>query len=224
VRANNNIIYCAPYISEHILKININDGTVETLDNIEMRFGLWLQGELASDNSIYFMPSRARRIMRPNPDNDTLSSVGDDLGRGYKYGGTVVGNDDCVYGIPYFATHIIKFDPVNPDTSSAVGEEAEERFECGNGVLGGDGYIYDANQYGEVLQIDTTNNHYTWIGDRIFLGSGAGQGDPIVGVDKCIYWPPSDDNSVLKTRRYNNCHRSWGMTSVQEVTNGRVEL
>jgi hypothetical protein len=163
-----------------------------------MRFGLWLQGELASDNSIYFMPSRARRIMRPNPDNDTLSSVGDDLGRGYKYGGTVVGNDDCVYGIPYFATHIIKFDPVNPDTSSAVGEEAEERFECGNGVLGGDGYIYDANQYGEVLQIDTTNNHYTWIGDRIFSRGGVRWGDPIVGADKCIYWPPSNANRVLK--------------------------
>ena len=102
------------------------------------------------------MPSRARRIMRPNPDNDTLSSVGDDLGRGYKYGGTVVGNDDCVYGIPNEATRIVKYNPADPDTTSIVGEEVVEGgFYCGNGVLGGDGFIYAANPFGQVLQIDT---------------------------------------------------------------------
>jgi hypothetical protein len=73
--------------------------------------------------------------MKLNPDNDTLSSVGDDLGggcvgdgygEGYgKYSGTVVGKDYCLYGIPDDNTHIIKFDPTNPDTTSTVGEEAE---------------------------------------------------------------------------------------------------
>ena len=137
--------------------------------------------------------------MRLNPDNDTLSSVGDDLGEGYrKYFGTVVGNDDRVYGIPYGETRIIKFDPANPDTSSTVGEGAEEDFECGSGVLAGDGYIYAVHDSGQVLQIDTANNNYTWIGDRIFSGSGKGWGDPIVGVDKCIYCPPFDAIRVLK--------------------------
>ena len=51
---------------------------------------------LAPDNNIYYMPYRAHRIMRLNPDNDTLSSVGDGLGRGwFKYRGsaTMVGNE-----------------------------------------------------------------------------------------------------------------------------------
>ena len=50
------------------------------------------------------MPFSARRIMKLNPDNDSLSSGGDDLGEGaYKYNGTVVGKaDDCVYGIHTF--------------------------------------------------------------------------------------------------------------------------
>ena len=135
------------------------------------------------------MPNNARRIMRLNPDNDTLSSVGDDLGtRIFKYGGTVVGNDDCLYGIPLHAAHIIKFDPTNPDTTSTVGEEAEKWFCCGNGVLGGDGDIYVANEFGQVLQIDsTTSSDYTWNGDRIYSGNGKGWGDPIVGVNKCFY-------------------------------------
>jgi streptogramin lyase len=209
VRANNGKIYCAPYDAEHILKIDPIQGTVETLDDVELpetelpetgNGYLWASGALAQDNYIYYMPFDARRIMRLNPDNDSLTSVGDDLGeQGFKYIGTVVGNDDCVYGIPHEATRIIKFDPTNPDTTSTVGEEAEEgEFECDNGVLGGDGNIYAVNRYGQILQIDTTSNNYTWIGDRIYSGYGPGWGHPIVGADKCIYWPPSHANRVLK--------------------------
>ena len=112
--------------------------------------------------------------MRLNPDNDTLSIVGGDLGGGWwKYGGTVVGNDDCVHGIPLLTTRIVKFDPTNPGTTSFIGEDAEENFECDKGVLAGDGYIYAANYAGQVLQIDTNNCNYIWIGDRIYsLGTG----------------------------------------------------
>jgi hypothetical protein len=204
VRANTGDIYCAPFCSDHILKIKTNDGTVETLDNVEVPEetgygGMWTSGALAADNSIYYMPRSARRIMRLNPDNDTLSSVGDDLGsETFKYSGTVVGCDDFVYGIPSEATRIIEFDPTNPDTTSTVGEEAEVPFRYENGVLGGDGDIYAANDAGQVLQIDTTRNNYTWIGDRIYAGRIWKFGNPIVGVDKCIYWPPFNANRVLK--------------------------
>jgi hypothetical protein len=98
---------------------------VETLDNVELpKTGeyLWASGALASDNNIHYMPDSAHRIMRLNPDNISLSSVGDNLGeqRG-KYRGTVVGNDNCVYGIPDEATSIVKFDPTKPDTTSTGG-------------------------------------------------------------------------------------------------------
>jgi hypothetical protein len=209
VRANNGRIYCAPFGADHILKIDTIQGTVETLDNVELpETGdwLWQSGALAADNNIYYMPANAHRIMRLNPDNDSLSSVGDDLGEGgFKYSGTVVGNDNCLYGIPYCTTRIIKYNPADPDTTSTVGDEAERAFFCGNGVLGGDGYIYAANgasqvlNAGQVLKIDTTSNNHTWIGDQIYSGLlGAGWGDPIVGVDKCIYWPPFCANRVLK--------------------------
>ena len=76
---------------------------------------------------LYGIPSGARRVVKFHPldkslteigpdlgevdssggveclnhDNDTCSSVGDDLGDGYcKYIGTVVGYDDCLYGMP----------------------------------------------------------------------------------------------------------------------------
>jgi hypothetical protein len=206
VLANTGSIYCAPYCADHILKININDGTVETLDNVDLPetgSRLWLSGALATDNHIYYMPAHARRIMRLNPDNDSLSSVGDDrddlVEEWWKYRGTVVGNDDFLYGIPYDATHIVKFDLTNPDTTFTVGEEVVEGFKCGNGVVGGDGYIYAVNRSGQVLKVDATRNNYTWIGDPISnMGRSNGWGDPIVGADKCIYWPPFYANRVLK--------------------------
>jgi hypothetical protein len=116
----------------------------------------------------------------------------------YTHSGTVVGNDDFLYGIPFDTTRIVKFDPTNPDTTSTVGEEDKEDFEVWNGVLAGDGDIYAANWYGQVLQIDSTSNNYTWIGDPIYSEAGEGWGDPVVGADKCIYWPPSDANHVPK--------------------------
>jgi hypothetical protein len=78
---------------------------------------------------------------------------------------------------------------------------------------------------GQVLQIDTARTNHTWIGDAIYSGGGVGWGDAFVGVDKCIYWPPFNANRVLKfDPRHYNCHRSWGMTWVKDVTNGSVEL
>jgi outer membrane protein assembly factor BamB len=205
VLANTGSIYCAPYRAEHILKIDTIQGTVETLDNVRLPetgdWGLWESGALAGDNHIYYMPASARRIMRLNPDNDSLSSVGDDLGEGeYKYSGTVVGNDKCLYGIPLEARRIAKFDPTNPATTSTVGEEVDlyEGFDCGNGVLAGDGYIYAVNESGQVLKVDTTNGNYIWIGDPIYSENGMEWGDPIIGADQCIYWPPQNANRVLK--------------------------
>ena len=141
-------IYCAPYDAEHILKIDTIQSTVETLDDIELpetgAGSSWNSGALGADNNIYYMPFNARRIMKLNPDNDSLSSVGGDLGEGWKYRGTVVGNDDCLYGIPNQGYRIIKFDPTNPDTTSFVGEEHE--FYTSESVLADDGYVCTRKQ------------------------------------------------------------------------------
>jgi hypothetical protein len=62
VRANTGSIYCAPFNARYILKINTNDGTVETLDDVELpetSHGLWASGALAADNNIYYLPYHA---------------------------------------------------------------------------------------------------------------------------------------------------------------------
>ena len=64
--------------------------------------------------------------------------------------------------------------------------------------MGGGGYIYAANRYGQVLKVDATSNNHTLIGNKIYSGAGEGWGHPTIGADKCIYWPPLHANRTLK--------------------------
>jgi hypothetical protein len=220
-----------PFGPIEFLKINTNDGTVETLDDLELPEtggGLWQSGAFAADNNIYYMPSFARRIMRLNPDNDTLSSVGDDLGGGgFKYLGTAVGNDDWVYSIPSNAKRIIKFDPTNPDTTSTVGEEAEEEFRCGNGVLVADGDIYSVNRLVKYCRLILQAVTIPGLGIQSIQEmerNGATLLLELISVFIGLLLLPIVYSNL--TPRHNNHHRSWGVTwgVVKRIGNGWVEL
>ena len=52
---------------------------------------------------------------------------------------------------------------------------------------------------GQILRIDTANNDLKVIGSKIYDGEeGPGWGRPVIGDDKCIYFPPSYHDRVLK--------------------------
>ena len=179
IRAKNGSIYCLPQLdrynnAKYILKITPNDGgdaKVEVLNDRplpEEGNDLWLEGALASDGCIYYMPYNARRILKLDPENDdSLSLVGDDFGEeDDKYNGAIAGTDGFIYGLPNNRTlQIIKFQPADNSISN-VGEAFDEREYFRGGVLANDGNIYAANHYGQVLKIDTVSNDYKFIGDR----------------------------------------------------------
>ena len=207
VRAvTNDCIYCAPCYAKYMLKINTKNGIVETMENTDLPESgdyLWVSGAVAADNHIYYMPADARYILRLNTYKDTLSSVGNDLGKGWnKYCGTVAGNNGFMYGIPDEANRILKFNPTDPHYNNVS-------FWCGqgtfgfstNGVLGIDGNIYILNNHGRVLKLDDVNESLSWIGEDIPYPAGLKSpqwGNPIVGADNCIYWPPYRANRVIK--------------------------
>ena len=189
------VIYCPPCDDDSygILKIDTITDMVTILDfNLLPERGgyMWASCAVALDGCIYCVPLDARRIMKLDPNNnDTMTSVEDDLGRGEdKCNGTIVGIDECVYGILYDSKRILKYDPINYITSF-VGEEDEEDFDCrGDGVLRRDGCIYALNNAGRILKIDTTNNSHCF---SIQLDRDEEYGwswiDPILGIDGCIY-------------------------------------
>ena len=204
------IIYCPPYNSRRrgILKIDTNTDTVTELNaNLLPERGdhMWESCALALDGCIYCMPSNARRIMKLDPNNgDAITSVGDDLGSTeYKYIETVVGIDGCVYGIPldFEIVGILKYDTIN-DITFFAGEESGEYWECNNGAVERDGFIYVLITNCQVLKIDTCTTNNSLIFDVHSTQPGYGKvddwGHAILGIDGCIYWPPMMAGRTLK--------------------------
>ena len=198
-------IYCPPVIFDRgILKIDTNTDTVTELDaNLLPEHCKRESCAVALDGCNYFMPHDTRCIMTkldPN-NNDSMSSVGDDLGEDgpNKYSGTVIGIDGCVYGIPNYSKRIVKYDPIN-DTTSFVGEAVNRGYMCnGSGALGRDGCIYAFNQFGRVLKINTTNNYHSFVGNWVESNHDQrGWTDAILGIDGCIYSPPYNAHRILK--------------------------
>lgn len=193
----------------------------------------WKSGVLAKDDHMYFMPSGARRILQLNPYTEKIKTVG---GRDLEgtpteeqnnwYSGTVLGSDGYIYGIPHYADLIVKFCPSSISLSSNDGciafvERAKDSslsldhdvrcFYCGNGVLV-DGCIYALSSDGSILKIDLNENHYKWNGqiDTMFEA-----GDPIVGADHCIYWPPAHGDASTQILKFdptnpNFCSGNYG--------------
>ena len=211
VLAGNGSIYCIPhndFLGDiGILKIDTVNETV-TIVNVEEPpetsvLASWSPGALALDGCIYFMPCHARRILKFDPENESVASVGEDLGDDRsKYFGTVRGIDGCLYGIPYHEKRIARYNPID-QSITFVGEETDRFFFCSNGVEGRDGCIYALNSFygaqlsihrNAVLRIDVANNSYSfvWSGNK-----GAFSG-AILGNDGCIYWPPAGANRTLK--------------------------
>ena len=144
VLANNGSIYCIPYYSDKILKIDTVNETVTLLDTKLPETGdtRWSPGALAHDGCIYFMPYNACRILRFDPEDESVASVGEDLGEGCeKYENTVLGTNGWLYGIPYGSDRIVRFNPID-QTTSTVGETKVIDFLCGGGVLAGARWIH----------------------------------------------------------------------------------
>ena len=215
IKADNGCIYCVPCEADFFLKIIPGEGKnteVRILQEQEIprhnKFH-WSAGVLANDGCIYYLPhdDYGGRILMLNPsDGDSLSFIGRGIIDEYGFTPVVLGNDGYIYGIA--RNRIIKFSPMDHSVSyigtnfeehyhSTGVASAEDYFRTG-AVLADDGYIYSANQYGQIIRIEPEQNDWKIIGNRICDGYSPGWGCPVLGADKCIYFPPAWHDRVLK--------------------------
>ena len=85
VLAESGSIYCAAryigpnnggrILKNHTINVTVSILNVEFPETGEEYIGMCTSGALALDGCIYFMPTDARRILRLNPEEDTVSSV-----------------------------------------------------------------------------------------------------------------------------------------------------
>jgi hypothetical protein len=232
VLAKNGCIYCPPsdYGDDNsfkMLKIYTNDGTVVSFGINE---GEWMSGALGADDCIYFCPfykidRDTIHILRVDPDTDTLSNIELPDCSYLSFVGTVLGKDNCIYGLlqnNYTEKCVLRFDPMNPQDISFFGnagqeyhedefdEEEDKSFDFNtDGVLGNDGHIYALNYYGQVLKVDTSKRIVSTMQKKLKSGYIT---RPIIGLDQCIYWPSRDakdrvlkfDPTTQSTRKYDS--------------------
>ena len=169
-------------------------------------FGSYKSGCLANDGCLYYFPDEDLKVLKLDPNKgECLSFAGEPVENASRIR-AVRGSDDCIYGIPAVIPDkfdVLKFNPVNNCISTMSGKISEAlsgrkryRYIVG-GVMAEDGNIYAATEFGQVLKINVVKNECSFIGRKIYSGDTFGWGSPIIGENKCIYFPPSNHNQVL---------------------------
>ena len=139
IRANNDVIYGLPCHADSILRIDArrkksngyssNDVSITTIpipynndyfdneqEQKEEKDMIWkYHGGAISpiDNCIYCIPQSASRVLRINPNDESISFVGPKLPGKYKwYGGVVGKSDGAIYGVPQNSGSVLRICPM----------------------------------------------------------------------------------------------------------------
>jgi len=146
VHASNELTYVLS-TEDEIMKFNPNDLSFVkaklSIDSIDvwMQYNDWIEHK---DGHLYTIPLNGSKVMKVNMTTLSSTTVGNDLGNEmFKWGSSVLGKDNCIYGIPYNTGRVIRFDPLR-NTITMVGEEYDGEHKWCAGCLAADGNIYAA--------------------------------------------------------------------------------
>jgi len=125
--------------------------------------------------------------------------VGPSIEGAQKWRAFVTGSDNCIYGIPYRARRVVKFDPIDKSLTE-IGPNLGDRraWHCGGLANNGCIYCLPVLSHWNALKINTANGTVTILDIRLpengvwLWRSGA------LGLDGCIYYMPYNARRILK--------------------------
>jgi len=137
--------------------------------------------------------------------NAMSTHVGEEVKRGDKYSGTVAGNNGYLYGIPYSARRVIKFNPVDK-SMTYIGPDFGNRVKWCNGAMTGNGVIYCVPCFLRgILKIDTNTDTVTELDRNLLPEQAVGAWESCAAaLDGCVYFMPGDARRVMKLDPNNN--------------------
>ena len=109
IHASNGFIYEISYVND-IIKFNPTDLSFEkTKLSIDNRDNIYQYCDLVehNDENLYALPYNATKVVKIDMRTLNSTTVGGDLGNEvWKWCSSVVGKDNCIYGIQYDAPHV----------------------------------------------------------------------------------------------------------------------
>ena len=173
------------------------------------------KGTLAAPNSsIYGIPFDARRVMKVDPVNKSITHIGPDLGDELKWCDGAITDSCVIYCVPIDDRGILKID-TNTDTVTELDADLlpeqgadEDMWESCAAAL--DGCIYCIPCHAcLVMKIYPNNNDaMSSVGDDLGYEGGMYRGT-IVGIDGCVYGLPNWSKQIVKYNPAINCITSF---------------
>ena len=131
--------------------------------------------------------------------------VGNEIEGNYKWSSSVTGAGGCVYGIPYDARHVGKFNPIDMSLTP-IGQDLDDvRVKWSRGVLADNGSIYCVSTTEgplQIVKIDTIHDT-----TAVLDAQGMPESNTIerwisaaLALDGCIYLYAMQCSSHLKIR------------------------
>mmetsp|Transcript_4534 Transcript_4534/g.10717 ORF Transcript_4534/g.10717 Transcript_4534/m.10717 type:complete len:447 (+) Transcript_4534:104-1444(+) len=218
VLANDGFLYVILHGSQFMLKVDTNEGGNNgSITMLEMTYGVFGQprppgsGVEGADGCLYF-PFSWHKIMRFDPRTAEVtfpfrSPIGLE--------GGLHTNDDRIFAVPQppgsmededSAEDVVYMLDVRASSSGTfrLGSPEMTLKSYQGGTVGRDGTLYFLNRFSQVLALNTSSGSlFVQAAPHHFPETGWGAfGSPCLGSDGCIYWPPMDQDRILKYDPY----------------------
>ncbi len=139
LNSNQTAIYCIPSNAHQVLKVDLNEARCTFLNIPETQSS---------------SPAPSSNESKRQTENTTVATT--PLGQTNKWYGGILGNDNCIYGIPYSASNVLRID-ANTDKVTLLGDYGLNKYNWHGGVKSKQGAIYCfPSHHSHVLKIDTS--------------------------------------------------------------------
>ena len=164
----------------------------------------WIGSVAAANGSVYGIPHEARKVVKFNPVDESMTRIGPDLGDDdFKWSRGAITKNGIIYCPPCFEDYgVLKID-TNTDNVTELDVNLLPEI-CDEGRMwlscdvAPDGCVYFMpGSTRRIMKLDPNNNDaMTSVGDD--LGGECKYCGTVVGIDGCVYGIPYNSNRILK--------------------------
>jgi hypothetical protein len=172
--------------------------TTRTDDEIQGEWKWWgsVRGK---DDCIYGIPTNARRVVKFNPVDKSMTEIGPDLGNAeWKWRDGVLADNGSIYCAPLNSNQVLKIDTINGTVTTLDAQVPQNgNFMWSTGALAMDKCIYFMPAHAHrILKVNPEDDSVNTVGDD--LGEGFKYSGAVAVNDGSIFGIPHESSTVIR--------------------------